>query len=264
MSLNWLPREGGLKDHNIWGTEHFGTEAPCTIYEERPILDPSGKPIKDLYSAWIILNQINPELLTADLKNLTTQKVTVDLMEEVETEAREFYKLMLTRNFLPNSPTLMNAGKNNGLQYSACYVIPVPDSLEGIFDGVKWQGLIHQSGGGTGFSFSRLRPKGSRVKTSMGVASGPVPFMRIYNEATQQIKQGGTRRGANMGILRVDHPDVLEFIHCKDDGVGITNFNISVTITDKFMQALEEDGEYDLIAPHNGEVTGIKSPGSVG
>jgi len=172
---------------------------------------------------------------------------------EIEAEAREFYRMMLNRWFLPNSPTLMNAGKENGLQYSACYVIPVPDSLEGIFDGVKWQGIVHQSGGGTGFSFSRLRPKGSRVKSSMGTASGPVSFMRVYNEATQQIKQGGTRRGANMGILRVDHPDVMEFIHSKDDGVGITNFNISLAITDEFMDAVEKGTDYTLYAPHTDE-----------
>lgn len=189
------------------------------------------------------------ELARAEVKYGRSRK-------EIAGIAEGFYKLMLTREFLPNSPTLMNAGKNNGLQYSACYVIPVPDSLEGIFDGVKWQGLIHQSGGGTGFSFSRLRPKGARVKSTMGVASGPVSFMRIYNEATQQIKQGGTRRGANMGILRVDHPDVLEFIHCKDDNTGISNFNISVTVTDKFMEALAKDGDYDLVDPHNGMVTG--------
>lgn len=175
---------------------------------------------------------------------------------EIIEYAREYYDLMGKRWFLPNSPTLMNAGKNNGLQYSACYVIPVPDSLEGIFDGVKYQGLIHQSGGGTGFSFSRLRPKGSRVKSTMGVASGPVSFMRIYNEATQQVKQGGMRRGANMGILRVDHPDIMEFIHSKDDGVGISNFNISVTITDVFMDALARDGEYELIEPHTKQVVG--------
>lgn len=175
--------------------------------------------------------------------------------DEVVGIARKYYEMMYNRWFLPNSPTLMNAGKDNGLQYSACYVIPVPDDLENIFDGVKYQALIHQSGGGTGFSFSRLRPAGSRVKSTMGVASGPVSFMRVYNEATQQIKQGGNRRGANMGILRVDHPDIMDFIHCKDSG-GITNFNISVALTDKFIEALEKDSDYDLIAPHTGQVTG--------
>src|SRR5258708_5924055 len=174
--------------------------------------------------------------------------------QEIIQYAREYYRLMTNRWFLPNSPTLMNAGKGNGLQYSACYVIPVEDSLTGIFDGIKWQAIVHQSGGGTGFSFSRLRPAGSRVKSTMGVASGPVSFMRVYNEATQQIKQGGMRRGANMGILRVDHPDVEEFIHCKDDNVGITNFNISVTATDKFFDALSKDEDYELIDPKNKEV----------
>lgn len=166
---------------------------------------------------------------------------------EVRKIAKEFYKLLITHQFLPNSPTLMNAGTNNGLQYSGCFVLPVEDSLVGIFDSLKHQALIHQAGGGTGFSFGKLRPRGSVVKSSKGTASGPVSFMKIFDAATNEIKQGGKRRGANMGILRVDHPDILEFIHCKEDG-GVTNFNISVAITNRFMKALENDKEYDLVA----------------
>lgn len=174
-------------------------------------------------------------------------------VEEITETAKSFYKLLGSKKFLPNSPTLMNAGKNNGLQYSGCFVIPVPDSLEGIFDAIKFQAIIHQSGGGTGFSFSRLRQRGAMVKRSRGVASGPISFMKVFNEATQQIKQGGTRRGANMGILRVDHPDVREFITCKLDG-GLTNFNISVAATDKFMKAVADGDKYDLTEPHTGKV----------
>ena len=244
--------EDKLRDYGISKTDPVRLDSSLFVRKGKLVLSENARTVlerrylrKDLHGKII---ETPEEMFRRVARHIAKAEKAYGDESRVKKMEEVFHAMMTEFKFLPNSPTLMNAGRRLG-QLAACFVLPIEDSMEGIFDALKSAALIHKSGGGTGFAFSRLRPKNSKVGTTGGVASGPVSFMKIFNTATEQVKQGGTRRGANMAILRVDHPDIMEFITCKKDNRELTNFNISVGVTDAFMEAVNAEKSYDLVDP---------------